>query len=176
MSVGNPIVSYIGKAYSNDFGSVNFLSGIMVSTSVNTLTGYCSSVDGSKFVLASGVFSFLASMFLFLLYQKLSAINKIVCEEIDSYCVTLEINEKAIQKQILWEEKVSQNKNVITIYVVLSILFGVIMLSIMLLLAFLDINNKWIFKEQSIINVERCELCLIIIKRWCPFIQILHAI
>jgi len=69
----------------SDFAWLNFFSGIMLASAINTLTGYCTSKNPSEFAFLSSMATLLSSGFLFALYQTLNRAKQEMINEIESY-------------------------------------------------------------------------------------------
>ena len=80
------------KTYENilktDFGWINFLSGIMISSAVNIGISCYVSEKPSTWEVAAGIAMGVSSVFLFLIYQKLSRIKVEVQEDIQDWIDT----------------------------------------------------------------------------------------
>ena len=149
--VTTKVLSLYMNLLDSDFGWINFLSGIMISSSIGTLDSYCTSEDGSVFELLSAITTGISSWFLFCLYQKLSYIVQNIDESIalagisissprDFYGFKKSNNKKAI----------TENARKLTSYMLLAGIFGVLGIAF-LILCFVDKNPNKI-KVISIIK------------------------
>jgi len=133
-------VLHINK--NGDWGWINFLSGIMVSSSINTVTGYCMSQSPSEFGILSSIFTLFSSGFLFALYQTLNAANRSLMDEIDSYDCKLSIRDLNIRKNQIWEQCIDARIKRIRFFIFAAIITGVLGLIVCLIFSYIDTNQS----------------------------------
>lgn len=127
-----------------DFGWLNFLSGIMISSSINTLTGFCTSNDTSIFVFFVSVFSGLSSGFFFALYQSLTKVRNKVEGEIERYSSSLTPRDLYTHRNIVWNKLISEEINPIFVQSLWAGITGILSL-IGLFICYYDSNPELFF-------------------------------
>ena len=136
------IINVISRYYDNDFGWINFLSGIMISSSINTLTGYCTAVNPSMFAFLSFAFTLISSAGLFFLYQTLNRAKHEMESEIESYDCRLSPKDLILHKKTIWATCIDKSRSKLTKWLSLSIWSGFLGLIVFLILSYLD-TNQW---------------------------------
>lgn len=140
ISVKQPILKYLYTLVDCDFGWINFISGIMVSASVNIFTGYCVTVSPSIYQCLASVFSFVASIGLFILYQRFNYIGRKIDAEVAGYNVVLSQKDYFTQRKILWKKFIDDSRKIILLSILLFVV-GTIGLVLFLVFSYLDYNN-----------------------------------
>lgn len=118
------IVHKLERQINSDFGWLNFLSGIMISSSINTLTSFCSSSGANIFVFFVSVCSGISSGFFFTLYQSLNKVKHEVENEIALCGNVLTSNDLHIHRIVIWNKCVIKEINNILIKIVCASVSG----------------------------------------------------
>lgn len=134
------ILKYLYTLVDCDFGWINFISGIMVSASVNIFTGYCVTISPSIYQLLAAIFSFVASVGLFILYQRFNYIRREIDAEIAGYNVVLSQKDYFTQRKFLWKKFINNSRKIILRSIILFVV-GTICLILFLVCSYLDYNN-----------------------------------
>lgn len=140
------------RRINSDFGWINFLSGIMLSSSINTLTGFCSSKDASVFGFLVSVCSGLSSGFFFALYQSLNKVKNEVENEIAMYGSVLTSNDLYVHRIVIWKKCISKEINNILVKIMCACISGILGL-IGLIICYCDNNPDMISSLIKKINV-----------------------
>ena len=111
-------------------GWMNFLSGVLVASSINALTTFCAEKEASIFLLFSFFASFASCISLFGLYSKLANILDDLSfrvSTVNTFSTPLEIK---VQKELILKSSIDKNyKSIITLsifsasFIVLGIVF-----------------------------------------------------
>ena len=126
---------YIDELRNSDFGWLNFLSGIMVSASVNIFTGYCVTKDPSCFQLLASICALVASLSLFLLHQRLNYILRSIRHEIDLYGEFLTSKDRDNHEKNIWKEDINDNRLTLLLCVV-AFIIGILGMIVCLVLSY----------------------------------------
>lgn len=135
------MIKTLKNQWNNDFGWLNFLSGIMISSSINTLTGYCMSVNPSGFGLLSSLFTLASSAYLFALYQILNSTKREMENEINNYDCRLSPRDLTIRKKEIWIKYVYKSLPKIRKRLIGAIFTGSIGLIVLLILSYIDTSK-----------------------------------
>lgn len=139
-TVKQMILKYLYTSADCDFGWINFISGIMISASVNIFTGYCVTTSPSIYQLLASVFSLMASIGLFILYQRFNYIGRKMDAEVTGYNVVLSQKDYLTQRKILWKKLIDNSRKIILLSILLFVV-GTIGLILFLVFSYLDYNN-----------------------------------
>lgn len=120
------IVHKLEKQINSDFGWLNFLSGIMISSSINTLTGFCSSNGVSIFVFFVSVCSGLSSGFFFTLYQSLNKVRYEMESEVALCGSVLTSSDIHVHRIAIWYKCINKEINSIFTKIVCASVTGIL--------------------------------------------------
>lgn len=119
-------VHKLERQINSDFGWLNFLSGIMISSSINTLTGFCSSNGESIFVFFISICSGISSGFFFALYQSLNKVKHEVESEMTLCSSALTSSDLRVHRITIWNKCINNEINSIFTKIVCASVSGIL--------------------------------------------------
>ncbi len=120
------VVHKLERQINSDFGWLNFLSGIMISSSINTLTGFCSSNGASIFVFLVSICSGISSGFFFTLYQSLNKVRHEVESEVTLCGSVMTSSDLHVHRISVWNKCINKGINGIFTKIVCASVSGIL--------------------------------------------------
>lgn len=112
---------------------MNFLSGVLVASSINALTSFCAEKEASIFLLFSFFASFVSCITLFRLYLKLATILDDLSFRVSTVNTYSTPSEITVQNELILNCSIDKNyKSIITLSII-SVLFIVLGIGFLLL-------------------------------------------